>query len=98
MKIGDESRYLATVTAHYSFFKCCHLGEILCLCKTAVNNVNDEINGTERGEVGNDKEETRDIPAYVKHHKPHIGTHYGFPFSATLASEDGSDILKMGCS
>lgn len=43
-------------------------------------------------------EETRDIPVYVKHHKPHIGTHYGFPFSATLASEDGSDILKMGCS
>lgn len=27
-----------------------------------------------------------------------LGTHYGFPFSATLASEDGSDILKMGCS
>lgn len=67
--IGDKSRYLATVTVHYSFFKCCHLGEILCLCKTAVNNVNNEMNGTERGEVGNYKQR-RNTPAHVKHHKP----------------------------
>lgn len=55
MMIGDDSRCLAKVTVHYSFFNCRHLGRIVCLCKTAVNNVNNEMNGTEWGEVGNDK-------------------------------------------